>query len=374
MIDTVIYILIYAVIITFFILGMNLMIKGKDNSTKTTLGLFVCIYCILLFTYTLPFFSDIINGTPIKSDIIPYGLVLILLLASAIISIFPIYALFPDYTYKRNIVILLIPFLFTLILYFLFYSDLIIETELPDQHSLKANFLFILANIHTPDVLLRFILLLLIIIVPCLSFILQRCFFLPSSHRKPTKLFNINIVLSVTLQIIFILRCLKISHSLLLVSISFTIYLIFIIVGYINNINFLTVILPHKTKENHGEILSTSSVWEKFDSYLKKDDLFISDDIQIDDIAVNLNIKKEIILDVLHDNGYNSYKEYINCLKIDKFKLLAEESPEKDIQELMYDSGFNSKTTFYRLFKLAEDITPKTYILKLYTDNKKRDN
>lgn len=59
-----------------------------------------------------------------------------------------------------------------------------------------------------------------------------------------------------------------------------------------------------------------------------------------------------------------SYKDYIDKKRIEEFKSIAAEEKNKiyDIPSLALMAGFNSKASFYRIFKQLEGMTPKEYL------------
>lgn len=63
-------------------------------------------------------------------------------------------------------------------------------------------------------------------------------------------------------------------------------------------------------------------------------------------------------------NGYSGFSHYINFCRIQYVKKLIEESDLSKIT-LMYiytSAGFNSQSTFNRVFKQIEGVTPTEYI------------
>jgi AraC-like DNA-binding protein len=133
-------------------------------------------------------------------------------------------------------------------------------------------------------------------------------------------------------------------------------------------------------------------------SYFKK--LFIGNNIHIEDVSpsrlklvserikenfyrkkiykdVNLTLEKTLdILDItkkelsyyLDKNKFANFSDFVNTLRVKEFKELihsGEYNNKYDLVSIAYLAGFNSKATFYRVFKKIEGITPSKYVKQL---------
>ncbi len=59
-----------------------------------------------------------------------------------------------------------------------------------------------------------------------------------------------------------------------------------------------------------------------------------------------------------------SFSDYLNLVRIDKFLTRYNDGKIQSINELLYECGFESNTTFYRNFKKLYGITPSEYLSK----------
>jgi AraC-like DNA-binding protein len=116
-----------------------------------------------------------------------------------------------------------------------------------------------------------------------------------------------------------------------------------------------------KESEKYLEIFQKCSVIVEEQFYFKDADFTISDLSNLIRIN-NLYIAKSIKL-----NGYSSFSHYINFSRVQHVKKLIDENDLNRIT-LMYiytSSGFTSQSTFNRVFKHIEGITPTEYISNL---------
>tara|TARA_R110002051_G_scaffold181774_1_gene251234 strand:- start:3896 stop:4957 length:1062 start_codon:yes stop_codon:yes gene_type:complete len=76
-----------------------------------------------------------------------------------------------------------------------------------------------------------------------------------------------------------------------------------------------------------------------------------------------IGFKKEIILQVVVNNGFKNFTALLNHFKVEDFKqkIINPEYENYTLDGLAIDCGFNSKSTFFRVFKEFEGITPSEY-------------
>ena len=72
--------------------------------------------------------------------------------------------------------------------------------------------------------------------------------------------------------------------------------------------------------------------------------------------------KKTIhISQAINSKRNQNFRDYINNFRIQKAKQLLLEEPNLSVKEVMYFSGFHSKTTFFKCFKDKVLLTPSQY-------------
>lgn len=69
-----------------------------------------------------------------------------------------------------------------------------------------------------------------------------------------------------------------------------------------------------------------------------------------------------------------NFFDFVNLHRVNEVKELMEKDPEKKIKnyQLAYDAGFNSKATFYRIFKQFSGHTPSSYRASIKNINKSK--
>jgi len=97
--------------------------------------------------------------------------------------------------------------------------------------------------------------------------------------------------------------------------------------------------------------------------YMQKEEPYLNPELTIQDLAKQLD-KPVRELSVLINNKLNQhFYEFINTYRIEKAKELLKNTPSKEftISEVLYEVGFNSKSSFYTTFKKQVGSTPKEY-------------
>ena len=105
-------------------------------------------------------------------------------------------------------------------------------------------------------------------------------------------------------------------------------------------------------KNNESAILSMLN-------YLEKN---YKENIAVKDIAKTLGYTKEYCSQIFNYYMGESFRKYLNRLRIYKFQeLYREEGSKNSILNIAFECGFDSQSTFYRAYKDVFGTTPKEY-------------
>lgn len=90
---------------------------------------------------------------------------------------------------------------------------------------------------------------------------------------------------------------------------------------------------------------------------------FLNPDLKLLELAEMLNISTHNLSQILNQNIQLSFYDFVNNYRVEEFKSLLENDPDKtqNILTLAYESGFSSKTAFYTVFKKTCGVTPTDY-------------
>jgi AraC-like DNA-binding protein len=95
----------------------------------------------------------------------------------------------------------------------------------------------------------------------------------------------------------------------------------------------------------------------------KENEFYLNADISLQELAEELGIAKHKLSKIIKDEGYDNFYVFINHFRIQKSKILLSKMPNNHvIESVVTESGFKSRSTFYRVFKESTGLTPKEYM------------
>lgn len=151
----------------------------------------------------------------------------------------------------------------------------------------------------------------------------------------------------------------------------FIVYYVFLI-GFSFYIFFQAIIQPdisfvghtmqemtdNQNSEDNKELNTDLDKLEIF----KQRKLFLKFDITLQEASVELLIPKYRLTQAIKTAGYPNFYAFVNAQRIEYSKELLLNLPRNlAMESVVADAGFQSKSTFYRVFKDSTGLTPKEY-------------
>ena len=99
----------------------------------------------------------------------------------------------------------------------------------------------------------------------------------------------------------------------------------------------------------------------KLKAVMDNEKLFKDADLTLSDLAKKLNILAHRLSQLLNDNLNKNFALFVNEYRIDEAKRLLKSSEHLSLESIGYECGFNSKSTFYSIFKKLTGTTPAQY-------------
>lgn len=117
--------------------------------------------------------------------------------------------------------------------------------------------------------------------------------------------------------------------------------------------------VPSNEKTNSKTEIDILKVLNQF----KEKEIYLKADLSLQEASYELCIAKYKLSNYIKLGGYDNFYDFINQLRINKSKLLLENiQPNHSIDSIVNEAGFNSRATFYRVFKEYCGMTPTEYI------------
>ena len=114
------------------------------------------------------------------------------------------------------------------------------------------------------------------------------------------------------------------------------------------------------TLENPEED-SLKIIFNKLLFSLEKEKIYKDPDLSISKVADIIKSNEKYVSSAISTYTNMNYNNFINSYRIQEAKLLIYENNRMNINEVMYASGFNSRTTFYDAFKKHTGMSPKQF-------------
>lgn len=117
------------------------------------------------------------------------------------------------------------------------------------------------------------------------------------------------------------------------------------------------IVPPQKT------IDKTEKQFEKIDSFIKKSQKYLQPKYTLQNLANDVNIGTSSLSSIINKNANKSFIEYINEMRVEQSKKLLKDEQyiNYTIASIGLESGFNSKSAFYNVFKKHVKKTPLAY-------------
>ncbi len=147
-------------------------------------------------------------------------------------------------------------------------------------------------------------------------------------------------------------------------SFTFVFYLSGLLLFYKRKKDFVFSIKKEKYANNRIEENEANQLLEKIESILTKEELFKNPNLTLPIFAKKLNIRPQLLSQLLNNNLNKSFSQFINEYRIEEAKNLLKANANLKIEIIAEKCGFNSNSTFYTAFKKVTNTTPAKYVKK----------
>ena len=97
-------------------------------------------------------------------------------------------------------------------------------------------------------------------------------------------------------------------------------------------------------------------------SILEKEELYLNPDLTLQALAERLQISSKVLSQVINQRSGKNFFDFINSYRCEEAKnLMRTSDPKVTILEILYEAGFNSKSSFNKEFKKLNGTTPTEY-------------
>ena len=145
-------------------------------------------------------------------------------------------------------------------------------------------------------------------------------------------------------------------------ALSFTFVLYLIVLLLVFKTNSESTFFNEKEKYKNKVIdKETLNLIDQKLSVIVEKELFLNPNFSLEEAAKELKLTKHILSQYVNEVLGKSFSSLIKEYRIEKAKKLLETETNYTIENLGYDSGFNSKSAFFTAFKKTTGLTPTEY-------------
>ncbi len=104
--------------------------------------------------------------------------------------------------------------------------------------------------------------------------------------------------------------------------------------------------------------------------YIDNKKPYLDPELTLTELAKSVSISNRELSQVINTQFHKNFSEFINSYRVEEALRIIEENkdPKKTILEILFEVGFNSKSSFYAAFKKHTKMTPKVYWAKLKSE------
>jgi AraC-like DNA-binding protein len=103
---------------------------------------------------------------------------------------------------------------------------------------------------------------------------------------------------------------------------------------------------------------------EELLAYMQERQTYLDPELNLRDLAASLHMSRSQLSDVINNGFGKNFNDFINSYRVDHFKQLLRQGRQEHLSllGLAYESGFNSKATFNRVFRKFTGQSPSEYL------------
>lgn len=110
-------------------------------------------------------------------------------------------------------------------------------------------------------------------------------------------------------------------------------------------------------KEETGRDLF-QELMEKLDKYLDESKIYLNSEVNREKVALEVGTNRQYLIEAIKEKAGKTFNEYIYSYRLKYAYDLIVNNKEKPISDILNESGFPTRATFYKAFKDAYGLTP----------------
>jgi AraC-like DNA-binding protein len=100
---------------------------------------------------------------------------------------------------------------------------------------------------------------------------------------------------------------------------------------------------------------------EKLTRLMAAERFYLEGDLSLKSLADRVNISPHHLSQILNEKLHKTFYDYVNEQRVEYAKQALLKEPERSITDVAFESGYNSKNSFYNSFKRHTGMIPSEY-------------
>lgn len=128
--------------------------------------------------------------------------------------------------------------------------------------------------------------------------------------------------------------------------------------------NFKTETRFARYKESRVNGINIAQVLQRLDDLMNLEQLYLNDNLTLPILSKRLDLSTHQLSEILNSHLEITFRNYVNQFRLMEAARLLLERPDMTILSIIYASGFNSKSSFHKLFQNRFGLSPQNYRLQ----------
>jgi AraC-like DNA-binding protein len=122
--------------------------------------------------------------------------------------------------------------------------------------------------------------------------------------------------------------------------------------------------IEEKPKYNSSKLTSADAEMHltKLKSFMEQEKPYLNPALTLKELSSELSIPARHLSQIINESMQSNFYDYISKYRIEEAKsILSDQSSNKTVLEILYEVGFNSKSSFNTAFKKYTGVTPSKF-------------
>ncbi|MCW7482815.1 AraC family transcriptional regulator [Leptospira kanakyensis] len=170
---------------------------------------------------------------------------------------------------------------------------------------------------------------------------------------------------SLFVVVLFVLSQLFFMSLFLLACFALTSLLVLLLVLKMNHkdliLKFKLETRLARYQESRVKGIDVSQVLQRLSDLMNLNQLYLHEDLTLASLAKHLDLNTHQLSEILNAKLGYTFRNYVNGFRLSEAARLLKEKPEMPIISIIYSSGFNSKSSFHKLFMDRYGVSPQVF-------------